>query len=582
MSNWFKTIAENPSQSAQALAEGATFGTSKAISPALGYLGAKTYASISPSLERSDVPSLKESYKLYNDQRQEFQKQNPMLDLALQIGGNIPAAIATGGTSSLGSMAKYGAATGLASSASDIVSRKSGTGEEYKTSDLTDLGMSTALGGIFGLGGGVVGAGIGKATSKVAPFLGNAYKDIIDKDPVKKAFVENIKKLPKDKVAKIRDFLHRPEQEALSYAGLKEKTLSEVDKAYRAGIRKEINPEYNKVFYQGGKAKVIMADKVDELFKNPNYAKEIKELKEGLSNDDRLVFQGTNPKDNIRLPENSVAYLHFLRSQAKSKLNRFIKEDKVTPLVEGRLAAKNTYSKLVNDMDALLDSNLKLGQKTQLALTDEKYSGLVNIKDDALSNIASDNITPEAKKTIMSYAGKDFEPHLDFMDLVNRTPSASPKLEGDSMGVEALKMATNIASGNKAGVVGGAGRFGGKIIGGKAPSEIYNIGDYLTGAEGKNLFNDLVKAKSAGDKREAIIKGITGFGKATGLATGGNFASQQTGNILDSRVPSDITPVVSQPLQPISRDELFNDSNSQQNMLPRNYIQPISREELGL
>jgi hypothetical protein len=505
--NWFEKILESPQQAGQALSEGMTIGLSKVASPAIGQAMAKAYAAIDPNMEMSDVPSRQESYKIYNDQRQSYKKENPFLNMALEATGALPATIAFGGKS-IGGQMLAGGLMGGGMAAADVASRSIGNEQMPTPSDALDVGVSSAIGAAASPIGYYMGKGISTAVNKgISPVVKDIYSKLIDKDPGVQVLMENLKKLPKEKIGKIKDFLGK--SEAGDYKALTETMQKDIDKGFREGIKKEVNPRYNKIFYRANKQGSVEPFKlppsqVTSIYQKENYADIYQSIKSGLENDVRIEM----PNGQIA-PENSLAYTHAVRSQAKGLLNKIKRSP--DPNLANRLAQENNLRNFIKELDTTIDRNVPTLKKTDLALVDERYSKLINQKEAAMNNLGSGEITKTNKDRILSYAGQNFEPHLDTLDLVNKTYKKS----GMTQPTDAFRegsLAVNLATGNKMGAIRDVGKIAAKRMGTiQEESKIGDFGNFLTSDDGKSLISKLYDTKTLADRNEAIKTGINTF-----------------------------------------------------------------------
>lgn len=597
MTNWLQKILNDPAQAGRALLEGATGGISNIALPMYqGMAKSKTsepksYAeAITSPFTKMDTPAIQKSYKLFNEQRGKYAQENPLLNLSLQGAGALPLAVATGGKT-LPSQMGFGAGIGLSQSLTDTASKALGGGRTGY-SDIINAGLSTLLGGAASPLAVGAGKAVGYATNKViSPAIKDVYKSVIDNDPGVGILVDNLKKYPKEKIGKIRDFLTK--NDAGDYKALTDQMQKDIDKGYREGIRKEVNPRYNKIFYRINKQGAadpykLPPSQVKAIYGNENYEPIYKSIQSGLENDVRIQM----PNGQIA-PDNSLAYVHAVRSQAKGLLNKIKKSP--DPNLANRLAQENNLRGFIKELDTIVDRSLPVGKKTDLALTDERYSKLITQKDSAMENITSGEITKTNRDRILDYAGNKFEPQLDVMDTINKSYNTGLK-SGSANPRDAYRegqLAVDLATGNKMGAIRNVGKIIDRAITGKKPeSEIGGYGNFLTSDEGKNLLNKLYDVKNLGDRNEAIKEGISTLGQRSAQSLATQTAPEITPGLMGQRKTLDISSVVKPetfvPSQPIPSAQLFGEdgTESQPLQIPNNSVmpnyQPLSLEDIGL
>lgn len=557
MSNWFnKLYGDLPSKGTTL----AAIPGSQFTAPLGAYLVNKA---------AGNSASLKETYKIFNDQRTEYEKTHPLQNLVSQGVGAMafaPEELAIGVAGKMGQGGIAGLKFGGFQSLANLGANSAQDNKAPNTSDLVSAGINTAASGL----GGAVGAGVAQPITGILGAVGRAtgISGLINNSASKiarsaesnvKPIINNLKQYGQKQIQGISDFLGN--QDSVSFQDLSEGIHKNLSQAYNKYIRGEVKPLYDSVFQKSStagapaKVRIINADDVNALYAKPELKSELSNLDRGLANDDRLQMlagqkdaQGNDIE--ITVPKNSIAYQHLLKSRAKSDLNKL--NNQQTALSSDQLARKNALQDIVEHIDNTLDKNLSPNDAASLQIADEKYSNLMKKKNAVFDNLGSNNITEATKNNVSNTIGDEFTPQIHTMELVNKTYKGA----GQERPNDAFKVAEDAAR-----MIPGAPekvsllKKGLNLVTGDTQKEeIAHYGDFLTDPQGKDLIKQLSGLKTLGEKNNLINKFSTG-----GVSQAGISATQEQGfkpepdNSI-TKIPDDM-PTRNASLSPVSNPE---------------------------
>lgn len=533
MAQWYEQILKGTEpvrapnkQDALAMARGATLGTSDVTAP----LGASISAfAQSPEYRKEFMQSPKQavqqSFKLYNDQKKEYERNNFNRNLLMQVLGGAPIAVGQG--LNLLKQVALGGLTGATSEASNVASNVAAGNKDFGGEDVNKVlqsglmgaGATALLGGVGRLGGEAVGRTVSALTGSGAtsPFSKKVnISDVVTGEPKEvnvKPLIDTIESFNKKKLENVYNVVKKNEGIA-DFGALKDKTIKNLEKDFTRSITQKHRPAYSRLFYtfdaSGNPANLKLADetKVKNLFNDKRIKSFVQNAKDNLELNKYL----TTPDDKL-IPENSLEYLNALSSYAKKIVRNIPDKDKSS---RDYKETYNAASKIIRETDKLINERLSPQLRELRKNTQQSYVKAIEETDAAINNIKSGlTSTPNTRKILDKYIGKelnvDYNPELDFLDLVKRTPAPlSPLSREDNFRVG--QIGADIASSSPGALMRDITKLGAERINilGRKNNIIDDYGNFLTQDEGIKFLEGVVKSKTLAD-RQKFIKNFVNY-----------------------------------------------------------------------